>query len=66
MTYYKVKPQFDNYRRHDGSIWVANELYTATELARFKASPHMFDRVEVSKRKTYWFFGARFASQAEN
>ena len=66
MIYYRVKSQFDNCRRPDGSIWIANELYTQTELVRFKANPHIFDCVEVSKHKTYWLFGARFASQAEN
>lgn len=28
MLYYKVKPDFDQKKRRDGSILVANELYT--------------------------------------
>lgn len=44
MTYYKVKPQFDNCRRPDGSIWVANELYTATESAHKSTPPPTSER----------------------
>ena len=28
MKYYKVKPEYDNKKRNDNNIYVANELYT--------------------------------------
>lgn len=71
MTYYRVKPEYDNF-----SLWrcskyagflVANELYTEKELVKkhiifcMGVTPNMFDRVEIPKNKVYWFFGARFA-----
>lgn len=45
MRYYRVKPQYDNYK-----------------LSR---DYEKFDIVEISKNKTYWFFGARFAREVE-
>lgn len=80
MTYYKVKPEYDNcrYTRIDkrsgkrtwGGFLVANELYTLKELKRMEENgckglePYKFDPVEISKRRIYWFFGARFAANA--
>ena len=61
MQYYKVKPEADNKRRSDGSIYVANELYTEKEAEKFKLNKAFLDVVEVSKRSVYWFFGARFS-----
>lgn len=63
MTYYKVKLEYDNKRRSDGSILVANELYTQREIDKFHIYPHMCDKVEISRKKTYQFFGARFANK---
>ena len=31
MKYYKVKPEYDNKRRSDNNIYIANELYTEKE-----------------------------------
>ena len=61
MKYYKVKPEADNKRRSDGSIYVANELYTEKEAEKFKLNKAFLDVVEVSKKSVYWFFGARFS-----
>ena len=66
MTYYRVKPEFDqcykNPKVHDGNIFIANELYTPAERNKMPhISDKVFDEVEISSRKTYWFFGARFA-----
>ena len=78
MTYYRVKPEHDNtqlYRIGKSGHWerqgflVGNELYTAKELERYeimqcrRIKPEMFEQVEISKRKIYWFFGARFAAK---
>lgn len=74
MTYYRVRPECDQvkrirysrypYRRFPEGIFVANELYTATELNRFYIPEdkvkYMFEEVIVKKTDTYWFFGARF------
>ena len=63
MTYLKVKASADNKRRQDGNIYVANELYTLKEVERFHINPAFCDKVEISQRKTFWFFGARFAEE---
>lgn len=58
----------------DGSILVGNELYTEKELARLtqravfrgngcKDNKAPFEAVNISKRRVYWFFGARFESK---
>jgi hypothetical protein len=65
MTYYKVKPEHDNKRKHrmDPScdIYIANELYTEREIGKYDLNKEYMDEVNVSRKKTYWFFGARFA-----
>ena len=78
MTYYKVKPEFDNVQiiknRKIFGFLVANELYTTKELEKLlngarlcrcgiKAAIQAFEKVEINKNKTYWFFGARFESE---
>lgn len=60
MKYFKVKPEFDNKPRSDGSILVANELYTEHEVQKFKIPENRLGIVEVSPRDTVVFFGARF------
>ena len=72
MTYYRVKPEYDNKKRYiwnnkgqgvpDGTILVANELYTPAEFRKIANCPAWFDVVEIPKSKIYFFFGARFAS----
>lgn len=32
MVYYRIKKEFDQKRRKDGQIYIANELYTAQDL----------------------------------
>lgn len=72
MKYYRVKENFDNAPRfYEGSdhrlrldgILVGNELYTERERAKIMNADYHFDVVEVSKKKTYFFFGARFAME---
>lgn len=66
MTYYRVRKEYDQMPKNpsvrDGNILVANELLTEAE---FNKLPYIyagaFERVEISKSQTYWFFGARFA-----
>lgn len=76
MKYYRVKPQYDNKQLcvikrgkyvNCGDILIARELYTIKEWEKVVKN-HVFgcapadcvEAVEVSKRKTYLFFGARF------
>lgn len=60
MKYYKIKQDYDNKRRKDGSILVGNELYTEKELEKYNIPTSYCDIVEVSRKDTYFFFGARF------
>jgi hypothetical protein len=70
MEYYKVLSQYDNKKRYrwnnhgqgvaDGSILVANELYTPCEFAKLANCPAWFEKVNIPKRNIYFFFGARF------
>lgn len=77
MTYYRVKPEYDNkpqYKRkyksptlHYIGIWIANELYTPGELDAMKKKnviiPEKYlERVEIKKTDTYWCLGARFSN----
>lgn len=73
MKYYRVKPEFDNRRYSvNGDFFIANELYTEKEVEKISKKYNIlyakvynfnsiFEVVEISKRKIYWFFGARFA-----
>ena len=67
MLYYKVKPQYDNcYKNpkiHHGNIYVANEHYMEKEVQKENLIRSFLEPVEVSKKKVYWFFGARFAAE---
>ena len=69
MTYYRVKPEHDNYPKYvyakDGQIkvdgiLVGNQLFTPGERKKIANNDKFFDKIHTSCRKTYWFFGARF------
>lgn len=65
MIYYRVRKEYDQFPKNpkvrDGNILVGEELYTEAE---FNQLPFIyagaFERVEVPKSRTYFFFGARF------
>lgn len=71
MLYLRVKPEFDNYRKNNRNydVFVANELYTVKEFEKIAKEYHkdktelnkMFEYVTISRKRTYFFFGARFA-----
>lgn len=61
MKFFRVKPEFDQARRKDGSILIGNELYTAAEKARFAIPEKALETMEISRNKTFWSFGTRFA-----
>ena len=68
MKYYKVKPENDQRkvgditRKRAITTLVANELYTEKEMDNkgLIIYPGYFDVVNVSSKRTYFFFGARF------
>ena len=68
MIYYRVRKEYDNFpkdpRIHNGDILVGNELYTEKE---FNKLPYVysgaFEKVNIPKHQTYWFFGARFQKE---
>lgn len=62
MKYYKVKAEADNKKRSDGSIYVANELYTEREAEKLNLNRNFLEVIEVSKKSIYWFFGVRFSN----
>ena len=63
MLYYKVKPQYDNHRKNDGDIYIADELYTEKEIVKQKLNKNYLEAVEVPENQIYFFFGARFADK---
>ena len=72
MLYYKVKPEYDNKTRYKwnnhgqgvaDSILIANELYTPGEFRKIANCQAWFTTVEISRKKTYFYFGARFESR---
>ena len=65
MKYYKVKTEADNKKRPDGSIYIADELYTPAETRKYNINMDYVDAVNVSKRRIYWCFGARFEAVNE-
>lgn len=69
MLYYRVKPEYDNARllnratRAFDLVLVGNELYTEKEwerlVLRYRVSAVVCESVQVNKRNTSFFFGAR-------
>lgn len=60
MIFYKVKAEYDNRKRRDGSIFVAHELFTQKEKEKLRVPDEAVEPIPVKKNNTYWFFGARF------
>lgn len=64
MKYYRVRKEFDNKRKGNNDIYIGNELYTIQEAKKQKLNTNYMEMVEISKNKTYFSFGARFAMEA--
>ena len=62
MVYYRIKKEFDQKRRKDGQIYIANELYTAHEKSRLHIPEEYLEAVNIGRKKIYFAFGARFAA----
>lgn len=63
MTYFKIKATADQRKRSDGSIYIANELYTPKEKEKYNIPIAYYDTIEIPKSKTFFMFGARFAME---
>lgn len=61
MLYYRIKKEFDQKKRKDGQIYIANELYTENEKSRFNIPEKYIESVNISRKKTHFAFGARFS-----
>lgn len=68
MKYYRVKQEYDNkpicknvsgYRAISFFL-VGNELYTPTEKAKYSIPDNVLETIHISKKRTYFSFGARF------
>lgn len=74
MLYMRVKPGADQFvinKKHD--ILIANELYTIKEFEKLRYEflkmgrgtmelKDKFELVDISRKQTYFFFGARFSN----
>lgn len=61
MIYFQVLPQYDNYALPKRLIYVKDELFTPKELKRYNVDINKCRQITCSRKKTYFFFGARFA-----
>lgn len=60
MKYYEVKKEFDNFRLPKRILYVENELFTESEVNKYGVDVNKCKVVNLSKRSSYFFFGARF------
>ena len=63
MKYYQVKPEYDQRRKGNNDVFIANELYTPAERKKYNAPDHIFRVLEIPRTKTYWCFGCRYAAE---
>lgn len=76
MLYLRVKPEADQFvidKKHN--ILIANELYTVKEFEKIRYNfmkiggapsklKDKFEYIDIPRKRTYFFFGARFAMEA--
>lgn len=61
MVYYRInKAGSDKFINGVQLTTVKNELFTEKEMRKNGIPFSYADKVEISKRNIYWFFGARF------
>ena len=64
MEYYKVNKEYDGVKivSKRNLYLISNELFTKKEIDKLKicAIDKVFTKIEISKNKTYFCFGARF------
>ena len=61
MQYFKVKKEYDQYSKTKLPILVQDELLTTKEMEKYNVPEKAVDPIEVSQKRIYWCFGARFA-----
>lgn len=61
MKYYRVKEEADQIRHKKIRLYVKGELFTENEVSKYNLNKQYLEAVEVSKKDTYWLFGARFS-----
>lgn len=59
MKYYRVKAEHDNKKQGENNIYIANELYTETEVKRNNLNTDYMEVVNINKNNTCFSFGAR-------
>lgn len=69
MQYYRIPKELDGrqiYVKQKRISFAGGELYTLRELEALglKGWGKWLEAVEVSRKKIYWFFGARFATES--
>lgn len=60
MIYYKVPKHLDQHGTTETHFLVEDELYTPKECERYNVPVDLLQPVNISRKSTYWFFGARF------
>lgn len=61
MQYFKVKKEYDQYSKTKLPILIEDELLTKKEIEKYNVPEKAVDPIEVSQKRIYWCFGARFA-----
>lgn len=61
MKYFQVKRESDQVRVNPVHFLIKEELYTEREKEKLGIPERHLISVEVSRKQTFWFFGARFA-----
>lgn len=68
-TYYQVKPQFADkligeYKsKGTNMFYVADELFTESEVKKFGVNVNYCNKIQANPRKTYFCFGTRFLNK---
>ena len=65
MKYFRVPQELDGKQVYSPKSrsyisLVGEELYTQKECERYGFNTKKLQEIEISRKKTYWFFGARF------
>lgn len=60
MTYYRILPKYDNKHYNGSDFVIANELYTKKEMKKYGIPYDYTEKINHSKKRVYFFFGARF------
>lgn len=66
MIYYKIPEKYDNCNIYKNGRFttcvIKNELFTEKECTRLGINKNVLIRIEVSKKRIFWFFGSRYES----